>query len=308
MELRQLRYFVHILDLGSFTAASDLLNIAQPALSRQIKALEEELNTPLLLRHGRGVTPTDEGRALAQKAKGILEDIRQLKEEFKDRDAPLHGSIKLGLPPTVSNILATHLIERTMQGHPGINLQISSGFSGHVQDWLSRGKIDLGIAYGEQKPLSVDSRPILKEKLYLIQSTGDHHCDADMPISLHHALSKPLILPNTEHGLRKRVDAIAHAFGVELNVVLEIDVLESMLGFVERGLGCTILPKVSVANHVRAARFATRPIVQPNFERTLILMTSGVLPASKLLARFSDFLISEVHSMVDAGDWPGTSL
>ncbi len=308
MDLRQLRNFVQIVELSSITAAADHLGIAQPALSRQVKALEEELNTPLLRRHGRGVMPTEEGLRLARRAKIILEEIKDLAADVSGDRRTLSGTVTLGLPPTVAEILATHMIERTLDQYPDVQLRIVSGFSGHVQDWLLRGKIDLGVAYAGQKSPSIASQPIIIEQLFLIQPPEAGGRGDGVPIDARDALQQRLILPNPEHGLRTRIDSIAHQTKIDLNVVLEIDILPTMLDFVERGLGNTILPLVSVINQVRAGRLIARPIVRRTIDRTLILMTSLNRPDSRLTSGFAAFLTSEIHQMVISGQWPGTTL
>ncbi|MBA4490050.1 LysR family transcriptional regulator [Paracoccus sp. S1E-3] len=308
MDIRQLRNFVQIVELNSITAAADHLRIAQPALSRQVKALEEELSTVLLRRHGRGVMPTEEGLRLARRAKAILEEIDDLAGDLSGNPRSLSGTVTLGLPPTVAEILATHMIERTLTQFPDVKLRIVSGFSGHVQDWLLRGKIDLGVAYEGQKSPLIKAQPILLEQLFLIQPpTGAPGMDG-VPIHAHAALQQPLILPNPEHGLRGRIDAIAHAEKIDLNVVLEIDILPTMLAFVERGLGSTILPLVSVIAQIRAGRLIARPIVRRSIDRTLVLMTPLNRPGSRLTSGFAEFLTDEVHKLVTAGQWPGTTL
>ena len=306
MDLRQLRNFIQVVELGSITAAAERLNIAQPALSKQVKALEEKLDVSLLRRHGRGVMPTEEGIRLAGRAKAILEEVQDLAAEISGSDASLSGTVTLGLPPTVSDILATHLIERTMEEYPGVKLRVVSGFSGHVQDWLLRGKVDLGVAYEGQKSPSVRSQPIIIERLFLIQSANG--AQDGMRIRARKALEQALILPTPEHGLRSRVEAIAHEERIDLNVVLEIDILPTMLAFVERGLGSTILPLVSVIDRVREGRLIARPIVRRTIDRTLVLMTPLNRPGSRLSSSFADFLTSEVHAMVTSNQWPGTTL
>ncbi|SNT76638.1 LysR family transcriptional regulator [Paracoccus seriniphilus] len=308
MDFRQLRNFIQVVELSSITAAAERLNIAQPALSRQVKALEEELNVALLRRHGRGVMPTEEGIRLARRAKAILEDVADMAGDISGNRAPLSGTVTLGLPPTVSEILATHLIERTMDRYPEVKLRIISGFSGHVQDWLLRGKIDLGVAYEDQKSPSIKAQPIILEQLFLIQSAEKEGDRDGVPIPMHDALTKPLILPNPEHGLRRRVESISQDERIDLEVVLEIDILPTMLAFVERGLGSTILPLISVINHVRDGRLIARPIVRQSIDRTLVLMTPLNRPGSRLTSSFAEFLTSEVHAMVATGQWPGTTL
>ncbi|MEB3419865.1 LysR family transcriptional regulator [Salipiger marinus] len=308
MDFRQLRNFIQVVELSSITAAAERLNIAQPALSRQVKALEDELNVSLLRRHGRGVMPTEEGIRLARRAKAILEEVEDMAGDISGNSAPLSGTVTLGLPPTVAEILATHMIERTMTRFPDVKLRVISGFSGHVQDWLLRGKIDLGVGYEGQKSPSIRAQPIIIEQLFLIQSAQTEGGRDGVPIPVRDALGKPLILPNPEHGLRGRVEAISQEEQIALDVVLEIDILSTMLAFVERGLGSTILPLVSVIDHVRDGRLIARPIVQRTIDRTLVLMTPLNRPGSRLASSFAEFLTAEVHAMVATGQWPGTTL
>ena len=304
LDFKQLRNFIHIVELSSITAASDALGIAQPALSRQVKALEDELGVALLRRHGRGVSPTEEGLRLAKRAKGILEDVEDLASDLSGTRIDPSGTITLGLPPTVAEILATHLIERAMDAYPQVNLRIASGFSGHVQDWLLRGKIDLGVAYEGQIAPSIRTRPVILENLFVIRPAG---CSA-REMTAQEALSLPLVLPNAEHGLRGRIERFAASEGVALNVVLEIDVLPTILAFVERGVGATILPLVSVLSQVRDGSLVACPIASPGLDRRLILMSPLNRPGSRLSDIFSDFIVQEVHSLVVAQDWPGTTL
>lgn len=304
MDLRQLRNFIHIVDLSSITAASERLGIAQPALSRQVKALEADLGVELLRRHGRGVTPTEEGIRLARRAQSILDDVDDLAEDLSGTRRAPSGTITLGLPPTVADILATHLIERTMEDYPDVDLRIVSGFSGHVQDWLLRGKIDLGVAYEGQVSPSIRAQPVILERLFLIRAAGGDPA----PVTCRAALSQPLILPNAEHGLRGRVESYARAEGVSLNVVLEIDVLPSMLAFVQRGMGATILPMVSVLRQVRDGLLVACPIERQGMDRRLILMSPLNRPGSRLADTFSAFLIGEVHRLTRSEAWPGTAL
>lgn len=304
MNFNWLKNFVHIVELSSITAASERLGIAQPALSRQVKALEADLGVELLRRHGRGVTPTEEGLRLARRAKAILEDVESLADDLAGKRKVPSGTITLGLPPTVADILATHLIERTMAQYPKIDLRIVSGFSGHVQDWLLRGKIDLGVAYEGQVSPAIRAQPVILEQLFLICPAGSDPA----PLTCREALSRPLILPNPEHGLRGRVERFAREENITLTVALEIDVLPSILAFVERGMGATILPLVSVARQVREGTLVARPIGPRGMDRTLILMSPLNRPGSRLCDMFSGFLVEEVHALSRSKDWPGTAL
>lgn len=308
MDVRQLRNFISICDLASITAAADVMGVAQPALSRQVKAMEEELGVALLRRHGRGVMPTEEGLLLAARARRIVEDFDSLRHDIAGDAQTLSGTLTLGLPPTVAEVLATHLMLRAMEVHPAVRLRIVSGFSGHVRDWLTRGRIDLGVAYEGQSSAAVRRRPIILERLFLIESAEGATVTDGTPVPAGEALSRPLILPNPDHGLRSRVAAIAAGIGLDLDVVQEVDILPTMLAFVERGLGCTILPLVSVIDRIRAGRLIARPIVGQPVDRALVLMTPLDRPESRLATGFATFVIEEVHRLSASGEWPGTTL
>ena len=127
---------------------------------------------------------------------------------------------------------------------------------------------------------------MIMEQLFLIQPAREAPGRDGVPIPFAEALAQPLILPNPEHGLRGRITAISQEEGCGLNVVLEVDILPTMLAFVERGLGSTILPLVSVTNHVRDGRLIARPIVRRSIDRTLVLMTPLNRPGSRLTSSF----------------------
>src|SRR5690349_23825510 len=102
MDVKQLDYFVHVADLGSFTKAASLLSVAQSALSHQVRQLEIELDQTLLHRNGRGVTPTDAGRRLLAHARGILMQVRRARDELANSRDALVGHVILGMPPTIA--------------------------------------------------------------------------------------------------------------------------------------------------------------------------------------------------------------
>ncbi|WP_102225164.1 LysR family transcriptional regulator [Acidimangrovimonas sediminis] len=304
MDFRQLRSFVQIVELGSITAAAERLQIAQPALSRQIQALEEELGVTLLRRHGRGVVPTDEGRTLADRARQVLDDVASMARDVAARDHRLRGTVTLGLPPTVAEVLATPLVAETLRLHPEVKLRIVSGFSGHVQDWLQRGTIDIGVTYQTGKVPLVRSHPLLLERLFLIEPAGS----PEGPVTLAEALGRNLILPSPDHGLRRLVDRAAREQGVTPHVGLEIDILPTLVAFVLRGAGSTILPLVSVFSQVNEGKLVARPIRSPALDRTLVIWTPLTRQATRLTGPFMEMLNATVRRLVTGGEWPGTEL
>lgn len=304
MDIRQLRSFMQIVELGSITAAAERLQIAQPALSRQVQALEDELGVHLLRRHGRGVVATEEGRILAERAHQVLNDLDSMVQDVVARDHRLRGTVTLGLPPTVAEVLATPLVAESLRLYPEVKLRITAGFSGHVQDWLQRGTIDIGVTYEGTKAPLVRSHPLLLERLFLIEPPGA----PATPVTFAEALTRDLILPSPGHGLRKLIENAAHQALIVPKVRLELDILPTLLAFVERGTGSTILPLVSVFRRVNEGLLAARPIEAPVLDRTLVLWTSLNRKGSHLTGPFTKMLGDTVYRLVTSGEWPGTKL
>lgn len=302
MDLRQLRNFVEICRIGSITSAAERLNVAQPALTRQVKALEDELGVALLHRHGRGVSPTPEGEMLSLRARDLLEQADRIVREVSGRDGELRGSVTLGLPPALAETIATPLIDRFLAEYPLAQLRIVSGFTGHVREWLQRGTIDVGVTYEIAAVRSPRATTLLQESLYLIGPAGDRR--SLEPVSFAEAFRGPLILPSPAHGLRQLIDLAAAARGLVPDVYLEVDIVSAMLNFVERGGAHTILSLNSVDDRLRAGRVTARPITSPDLRRTLVLWLPE-LQRSRLTRRFADIIVSHIHDTVAAGSWKG---
>lgn len=204
----------------------------------------------------------------------------------------------------MAEVLATPLVAETLRLYPEVKLRITTGFSGHVQDWLQRGTIDIGVTYQGAKVPLVKVQPLLVERLFLIQPPGSPQA----PVPLREALASTAILPSPDHGLRKLIDQAALQNGVPLNIALEIDILPTLLAFVERGAGSTLLPLVSVFPLVRAGRLVARPIEAPALGRMLVIWTSLNRQPSRLMGPFTEMLNNTVRDLVTSGEWPGTTL
>ena len=168
MDLSQLRTIIHVAELGSLTKAADRLRIAQPALSRQVRMLEEELGVRLFNRHGRGMVVTDEGREVLTRAVRVMAELEEIRATAVDAGAPLAGQIAIGFPPTVADIVSVPLVAAFGKAHPRAMLRLASAYTGYLIDWLHRGEIDLAILYDPLVPPTVRSRPLLLENLFLI--------------------------------------------------------------------------------------------------------------------------------------------
>ncbi|RNF34278.1 LysR family transcriptional regulator [Paracoccus methylarcula] len=301
MELRQLRNFIRICQMRSITAAAERLNIAQPALSRQVQALEDEFGVALLRRHGRGVEPTEQGELLLTRAEQLLADADSILRDVPGNEDELRGTLTLGLPPSVAELLAEPLIAHFNARYPQVRLRIVSGFTGHVRDWLQRGTIDLGITYETGPSSDHHARALVYEQLYLVCPASGR--TGSQPIGFAEAFEQPLILPSPAHGLRRLIEAAAAGQGITPEVVLEVDIVQVMLNFVQQGVGNTILSRISVRDMLANGELAARPIISPELGRTVVLWTPGLTGNDRLVRRFAEMLVEQARILVESGTW-----
>lgn len=306
MEISQLRTLIHVAELGSLSRAADRLHIAQPALSRQMRLLEEELGVRLFARHGRGMALTEQGEHVLQHALRVMVELEEIRAAVSD-DAPLRGHVAIGMPPTVSDILAEPLVSAFREAHPEATLRIVSAYSGYLLDWMHRGEIDAAILYDPRSTRTLRIQPLLEEVMFLI-GPPDSGLSLDVPVQFAALGDLRLLLPSASHGLRAIVDRCAAEQGVRLDIPVEADSYSTLKTLVRRGHGFTILPKAPihgdiVMGHVRAA-----PLLDPAPMRRLVMSYPSDRPVTRL-ARFAGQVIAtNVAQMVDRGVWQGRKL
>ena len=169
MDLKQLEYFVRVAELGSFTRAAIALDIAQPALSRQVRLLEVELRQTLLTRNGRGAVPTEAGKLLLAHGRGILHQVERAKEELGRVRGSLAGRVAVGLPTSVARMLTVPLTRAFRQQMPDATISISEGLSVAMQDSLVNGRLDIAVLYNAQSSAEIETVALQDEDLLLVQ-------------------------------------------------------------------------------------------------------------------------------------------
>lgn len=282
MDLKQLEYFVRVAELGSFTRAAVALAVAQPALSRQVRLLEVELNQSLLVRNGRGATPTEAGKLLLAHGRGILHQVERAREELGRVRGSLAGRVAVGLPPTLARVLTVPLTRAFRQQLPDARLSISEGLSAVMQEWLLNGRLDIAVLYNAQPAAGIELVPLIEEDLLLVQARppGLAEDPPPMPIALRDVAHLPLVIPNRPNAIRMHVEAEMAGIGCRPLVVLEIDGVSAILDLVADGAGCALLPRNAVTSSIRPSAFTMRPICQPALRTRLSLVTSSVRPAT----------------------------
>ena len=297
MDLKQLAYFVQIADLGSFTRASSLLGVAQPALSRQVRQLEVELRQTLLNRNGRGVTLTVAGARLLEHARGILHQVGRVKEDLEEmRGAPV-GHTAIGLPPTVGRLITAPLVGEFRRRFPKATLGIVEGLSTYVSEWLASGRIDVALIYNPAPSPLIETQPLVSEPLYLIgpapaqrsaksaaKKTRDASAAMTMgePLALKELPSYGLIMPSRPHAMRMFVESQLAGIGARINVAWEIDGIASILDLVAHGHGYAVLSLNAIRHDPLRTRLLPRPLIKPKLVTSLAIATPAQRPLTPL--------------------------
>ena len=300
MDLKQLSYFMHVADSGSFTRAATLLKIAQPALSRQVRQLEVELRQTLLTRNGRGVTLTDAGRRLLEHGRGILHQVERAREDLEEtRGAPV-GHVAIGVPPTIGRILAVPLVSEFQKRFPKATLGIVEGLSTYVAEWLAAGRIDVGLIYNPAPSSMIETSPLVDETLYLIGpasamattsvkqgkalSTRASPATAGIgtPVALRDLPRYGLVMPSRPNALRMFVENHLATIGARINVAWEIDGIPAILELVARGHGYAVLSLNAIRNDPLRTRLLPHPIIKPRLVTSLAIATPAQRPLTPL--------------------------
>lgn len=305
MELRQLRYFVSIVDFGGMGKAALALGVATAALSQQISRLEAELGVRLLLRQPNGTTPTEAGAAFYRRAQLVLRHADDAVCEAKR--VRLTGAVSVGLTPATAALLGTPFFSAMHERYPEVRLHLVECFSGFLSQMLNARQIDLAVLFQTDAASRWNSAPLLRESLFAICSPSSPHAFSGGSIELADLAKAPLILPSRAHGLRVMLDAAFAQQGLSPHVVAEIDSLGMLMESVRLGHGITV-QQSGVA--------ARPPITGLSFAR---LSDAGIAIQSLVVSLSADELSPAAHTaramihevatkLVQDGRWIGATL
>ena len=315
VELRQLRYFVRVVELGSMGRAAIDLDLVQSALSQQISRLESELSTRLLQRTPRGVVPTDAGAAFFREAQLTLRHAAQAVRAAQQ--ARLSGTVSVGLAPTTAAMLGLPLMQAMQARYPDVRLHMVESMSGHLATLLNARELDLAVLFDARLQAEPDGpgsrlwqvQPLLSEDLFLIGSLRHPRSPRPSVIRLADIGDEPLILPTGPHGLRSTLDAAFARAGVVPRVVLEVDSLAMLMAAIDAGLGVTLQPRAALGRFPDAGqRFSLVHIDDAQASRVNLLcsLSEDELSPAALATRV--VIRDTIQGLVEGGHWPGTRL
>ncbi|KYQ72688.1 LysR family transcriptional regulator [Acinetobacter pragensis] len=303
MDIKQLRTFITILEVENITKAAAMLNIVQPAVSRQIQMLEEELGVKLFNRSRHGMALTDDGKLLEPYARRILEDIESAKLELTANKGVIRGKVHIGVLSSISELLSTLIMSVIKEKYPEVQVKISVGYSGHLKEWLEAGDIDLALMYDSTPSKLIDLIPLVREPLFLI-GAAQTLLRLNKPMDLKEIENFPLILPCHPHRLRTLIEQASKKNKSNLNIYAETNDLNIQKQLVIQGFGYTILPLVSVINELNTGSMKAVPIVGNDFVRVITLAMHSTRNIPKHVRIITGEIMGCVRRSIDEKKWP----
>jgi LysR family transcriptional regulator, nitrogen assimilation regulatory protein len=293
VDFKQLQAFVQVAELGSFTRAAQVLHTAQPALSRQVRALEVALRQNLFERNGRGVTPTPAGQRLLAHGRGILQQMQRAQEDLQEHRGAASGVLCVGLPPSLSRTLTAPLVQAFRQQFPKARLSIVEGLSTYLLEWLAQGRVDCAVVYNATPSAAVTLLPVLQEKLVLVSA---RRAPNKVPkparaLPLAELAQRELVMPSRPHAIRMRLETLLAQHQLAPRIALEIDSVGAMLELVQQHSHWHALLSAHALQgtpfeatlQTQAVRLPRAEAGQPYLCTSLSLATSSQRPRGALL-------------------------
>jgi LysR family nitrogen assimilation transcriptional regulator len=302
MDIKQLRALLAITDTGSVTRAAKLLHIVQPAVSRQLRLLEEDVGTTLFERGRYGIELTEAGQTLVEYARRALHDLDRARAEITPVPGAIAGIVNIGLLPSTSDLLASSLLAAVSPSHPAIKLRIWIGYTGHLRNWLEAGEVDAALLYDPKPSLTMQVEPLLEEKVLVVGLPTAELC-ADHPVAVQDLEGKPLILPSVPHGLRMLVEHACTLAGVHLSLVAETNSMRVQRKLVLGGHGFTILPSASVFDDVALGLLSAAPLTTPELQRKIVLALPNTRRTTAAVRCVAAALVEVMRDAVRRGNW-----
>jgi LysR family transcriptional regulator, nitrogen assimilation regulatory protein len=302
LDVKQLKALVTVVEVGSVTRAAELLHLVQPAVTRQIRALEHELGVPLFERTRQGMRPTAAGISLADRARRALTELDRARAELAPSPGAVTGIVSVGLLESTAELLAEPLVSTVLRGHPGIELRVQTAYSGHLQQWLDDGDLDLCLLYNLASTPSLNVRPLVREKLWAVAPARDGLRAAE-PVSVRRVAAHPVVMPSPGHALRTLIDGAVTQARVDIDIAVQTNTMSLQKQLVRSGHGWTILPGAGIAAELASGELSAAPLCEPEVWRSIALAVpraGRISPAAEIVARE---LARQVRGAARQGRW-----
>lgn len=305
MELRHLRYFVAVAEARNLSAAAELLHIAQPALTQNIKRLEEELDTRLFERSKKGMELTDTGYLFLSHAQTILRQVSNAKRSVHETQHSPSGRVSLAVPASVSHVLTVPLYDTIQKQYPNIELSLQEGLTGDLESRFRQGLTDILLDFDTQETAEFSVEPLLRESLYFIEPRRGYSAET---IEFTKLTDYPLYLPRAMvDAMGKAVHRYAQLENLDLQILPGALSMHGMLRLVQSGLGYSVLPWSAIYDLVGQSLNARR-IVKPALYRKVCMITDITRPRSSATEKIMEVIRQATVSAYDGDRWHGELL
>ncbi|MDH7795664.1 LysR family nitrogen assimilation transcriptional regulator [Beijerinckia sp. GAS462] len=294
MDLLSLRYFVEIVRQRSLSKAAISLGLVQPALTRRIKLLEEQLGAELLMRHRRGVEPTETGLLVLERAELMLRISEQLEAEVRSQAAELIGQVGLGFPPSIGILFVGKILSDCIARYPHLKLFLQEDFSPAVRDALLSGRIDIGIMSSEAQHPDLVGEPLFTESMWLIGRPEDWPIKGRR-LGLDKLDRLPIVIGSFTRLLLERLQARSN---FQLRVVAEVDSLTTAIGALRAGAGFLVVPFSSVDRELQKKELVGAPI--DGFAITRSLFRHRDRPPTRASTALTGLIHDEVSRLISS--------
>jgi DNA-binding transcriptional LysR family regulator len=307
VDVKQLKALVTVVETGSVTRAAELLHLVQPAVTRHIRSLERELGVPLFERTRQGMRPTAAGLSLTERARRALAELDRARAELAPVPGFVTGIVSVGLLESTAGLLAEPLVAAVHRDHPGIELRVLTAYSGHLQQWLDDGDLDVSLLYSLTGTPSLNVRTLVRERLWAVAPSSDG-LTAGHPVPVARLARHAIVMPAPGHALRALIESAAAQAHVEIDVAVQTNSMELQKQFARSGHGWTILPGAGIAPDVASGSLSAAPLCDPEVWRSIAIGTpraSRLTPAAQVVA---GELVQQVGHAVRQGRWLSAEL
>ncbi|HQS09787.1 MAG TPA: LysR family transcriptional regulator [Xanthobacteraceae bacterium] len=301
MDLRQLKYFVQIAESGNFSRAAEILRVAQPSLSQQMKNLEDELGVDLLVRHARGVTPTEIGQQLYDHARRILQEVDRVKDVVRSQSANPSGRVSVGLPTSACRGLSIPLINALAVHQPNITLHVVEAMTGYLDEFLQLGRLDVALLYDHKAFEHVAWTEMMVEDLMLFVPPG-HPLAAEGEVSFKRMFELPIVLPGRPNVLRTVVEQFAARHDV-VPTAMDCDSLPAIAKLVRQSTAFAIMPHFALTEEMARGEMVAVRIVDPTPSWRLSVVVSQRTMNLRGSEAVAQVMADVIAGMVEAGVW-----
>ncbi len=288
MELQQLEYFKTVAEMQHMTHAAEQLNISQPALSKSISNIEQEIGVPLFDRQGRSISLNRYGKLFLSSVDAILHEYEKAKIEIGSLVMPGYGDVAFGFIHTLGMEVVPELMAHVPDKYPNMKFTLTQAASYNLLKWLEEGQVDLCLSQRiESKTIDIEWIELWSEELFVIVPKNHRFANRET-IKLEEIKDEPFISIKRGNALRQIVDKLFEQAGITTNITFSGEEMHTVAGFVGAGLGVSLIPNIKGLNEYNVCKIR---VSEPICERKIGVSWAGGRYLSPAAVQFKEYLV-----------------